>query len=63
MTETPNLRWFEEFPKCRCGKVANGILQGEANESYGHHCTKCAEKRLRDSQKVNEARVKQRAAT
>lgn len=56
MDETPNLRWFEEFPRCgRCGKIAQGILRGTANESYGHHCSSCAHKRLRASEKVRTA--------
>lgn len=53
MSETPNLRWFEETDrKCSCGKRATGILRGERNESYGPHCKRCAEKRLRASEKV-----------
>ncbi len=51
MTETTELRWFEEFSRCRCGKRAHGILRGSRNESYGPHCTKCANKRLRDSER------------
>lgn len=52
MTETPNLRWFEAFPNCRCGKKSEGILRGVGNESYGHHCRKCAGQRLKDSAKA-----------
>ena len=53
MGETVHLRWFEEFPKCyRCGKVSHGILRGDVNQSYGHHCTKCATKRLKDSERA-----------
>ena len=55
MTESIFLRWFEEFPKCPCGKVAGGILRGGRNESYGHHCRACANRRLRDSQKALKA--------
>jgi len=56
-TESPELRWFElQDCKCaRCGKPATGVLRGSRNESYGHHCTKCAEKRLKDSAKRREA--------
>ena len=55
MTETTRLRWFEEFPKCaQCGKKSRGILRGLANDSYGHHCKKCADKRLKDSAKARE---------
>lgn len=50
MSETPRLRWFEAYSSCRaCAKPAAGILRGEGNESYGPHCRKCAECRLRAS--------------
>lgn len=53
MAETTQLRWFEQFPRCaRCGKTAQGILRGSCNESYGHHCLRCAERRLKDSEKA-----------
>lgn len=53
MSETTELRWFEKFPKCaRCGKTAEGILRGTQNQSYGYHCSRCAEKRLKDSAKA-----------
>lgn len=52
LSETPRLRWFEAYPKCRCGKPAAGILRGDRNESYGGHCKGCATKRLRASEKV-----------
>lgn len=60
MSETPDLRWFEQQThKCwMCGKPATGILRGFRNESYGHHCKKCAEKRLKDSAKVREREAK-----
>lgn len=54
MSETPNLRWYDEFPNCGCGKVAGGILRGVGNESYGYHCKRCAERRLKASAKVRE---------
>lgn len=38
MGETPSLRWFDEIPKCPCGKLAQGRLMGERNDSYGWHC-------------------------
>jgi len=48
--ETPNLRWFEAYPPCgRCSKRADGILRGVGNDSYGAHCRRCAERRLKDS--------------
>lgn len=56
MNETPHLRWFENTErKCSCGKPATGILRGSFNESYGHHCTKCAECRLKASELVRKA--------
>ncbi|WP_156028986.1 hypothetical protein [Sphingobium sp. DC-2] len=55
MAETPNLRWFEAYSTCRmCSKRADGILRGLQNESYGPHCKKHAEQRLKASQKVRE---------
>lgn len=52
MSETTRLRWFEEYSSCRqCGKRADGILRGENNDSYGPHCRKCADKRLRASER------------
>jgi len=52
--ETTELRWFEEFPGCSCGKPSRGILRGAQNQSYGHHCKKCAEQRLKASKKIRE---------
>jgi len=50
IAETTELRWFEEYGECRrCGKQAAGILLGVTNNSYGPHCKKCADKRLKDS--------------
>lgn len=56
MAETPDLRWFENTErKCAsCGKRATGILRGSRNESYGPHCARCAERRLKASRKVRE---------
>lgn len=51
MSETPNLRWFDEYSKCRCGKPSAGILRGVGNASYGDHCKACAAKRLKASQR------------
>ena len=52
--ETTELRWFvtTERQCARCGKRATGILRGTANESYGPHCGRCADKRLKDSEKA-----------
>lgn len=55
--ETADLRWFERTDmKCgQCGKRATGILRGVRNESYGHHCQRCADKRLKASEKARKA--------
>lgn len=55
MSETTDLRWFESFPRCGCGKFSQGILRGSLNQSYGHHCARCAERRLKASEKVRAA--------
>ena len=56
MGETTELRWFEQIPTCsRCGKLAQGRLMGSMNQSFGWHCLKCANKRLKDSEKAREA--------
>ena len=52
LSESPNIQWFEAFPRCRCGKASAGILRGTRNESYGHHCKACADKRIRNSERV-----------
>ena len=57
MTETTNLRWFEEFNKCPCGRYAQGILRGLRNESYGPHCRRCAARRLKASNKLKDAQT------
>jgi hypothetical protein len=51
MTENTRLRWFDPHPRCRCGRVAEGVLRGDGNESYGYHCKRCAVKRLKDSER------------
>ncbi len=58
MTEVINLRWFEEFGKCPCGRYAQGILRGTRNESYGPHCKRCAASRLKASDKIKDAETK-----
>lgn len=58
MSETPHLRWFEAFARCPCGKPSAGILRGVGNESYGPHCRKCAERRLRASELVRKKEEK-----
>jgi hypothetical protein len=59
MTESTELRWFEVTDrKClQCGKHATGVLRGSQNESYGPHCQRCADKRLRDSEKARKAKA------
>jgi translation initiation factor 2 beta subunit (eIF-2beta)/eIF-5 len=53
LEDTPSLRWFDKYPACRmCGKKAEGLLMSDRNESYGAHCQKCADKRLKVSAKV-----------
>ena len=56
--ETTELRWFEDLPRCGCGRPSAGILRGSRNESYGHHCKRCAEKRLRASERARAALAK-----
>ena len=60
MSETPNLRWFGEFPKCPRGKTANGILYGSQNESYGHWCRRYASRPLEDSERARAVLAKTR---
>jgi len=59
MSETIELRWFENTDRSciQCGKRASGILRGSRNESYGPHCERCANKRLKASKKAR-SRVK-----
>ena len=55
LDETPYLQWFDQFPSCRmCGKAATGNLMSIRNESYGAHCKKCADGRLKRSKQVRE---------
>lgn len=62
LRESPDIRWFEQREsKCdRCGKAAQGILRGSQNESFGPHCKRCAEKRIKDSAKAREQLAKER---
>lgn len=55
LSESPEIRWFEAFPKCRCGKMAAGLLRGTQNQSYGYHCKSCADKRIKASAAVRAA--------
>ncbi len=58
--EVPDLRWFESTEhKCQqCGERAVGILRGTRNESWGYHCQRCADKRLKASAKAREDAAK-----
>jgi hypothetical protein len=63
LRETPELRWFDPFASCAmCGKSAAGLLRGSRNESYGAHCQRCADKRLKLSAQVREALAKEQSA-
>jgi hypothetical protein len=63
LRETPDLRWFDPFASCQmCGKSAAGLLRGVRNESYGAHCQRCADKRLKQSQNVREMLAKEQSA-
>jgi hypothetical protein len=64
LNESPEIRWFEKYSGCRmCRKPSAGILRGTQNQSFGDHCVKCADKRIRDSKKAREqiARAEARA--
>lgn len=53
LEDIPNLRWFDKYPSCRmCGKKADGLLMSDRNDSYGAHCLKCADRRLKLSAKI-----------
>lgn len=53
LSESPHIRYFSAYPNCSgCGKTAQGVLYGTSNESYGAHCRKCADKRIRASADV-----------
>jgi hypothetical protein len=53
LDEDPDIQWFEKFPSCRfCPKPSAGILRGRSNQSYGHHCERCAKKRLADAKQA-----------
>ena len=59
MTENPDIRWFDAFPSCqRCRKPSNGILRGVGNASFGYHCRRCADKRLKDRDREHNNNLK-----
>ena len=55
LDEATEIRWFEKYPRCSCGKTATGILRGTQNQSFGYHCDRCASKRLKASAKERES--------
>jgi len=55
MMETTELRYFSQYARCRCGKRSHGVLYGKGNDSYGPHCSRCASRRLHDSEAEREA--------
>lgn len=63
MDESPHVQWFEPYSKCRCGKPAAGVLRGTRNESFGAHCKRCAEKRIKDSLRVRKQIAERETAT
>lgn len=63
LSETPDLRWFNPYPRCRiCGKRPDGVLMSVRNESYGEHCQRCADKRLKASKSVREQIAREKSA-
>lgn len=55
LEESPEVQWFDAHSSCRvCGKKSDGILRGLRNQSYGEHCRKCAERRIKAAKKVRE---------
>lgn len=57
-----NLRWFDAYPSCICGKPARGVLRGIGNASYGPRCQRCADRELKAADKAREALAKAGAA-
>lgn len=55
LDESPDLQWFKAYPSCReCGRPSAGLLMSRRNESYGDHCRKCADKRIKRSKQIRE---------
>lgn len=55
MKGNPNLRWFDTYPMCVCGKPARGLLRGLGNASYGPRCQSCADRELKAAEKARSA--------
>lgn len=51
----PDLRWFEAYSACVCGKAARGVLRGVGNASYGPRCQSCADRELKAADKARAA--------
>ena len=47
-------RWFDPIGRCRCGKAATGFLRGSRNDSYGPYCERCANARIKKTEKERE---------
>ena len=45
--ELDDARWFESIGKCRCGKPANGWVNGRHNQKMETCCQKCGEARVK----------------
>jgi len=59
MAYPDQVQWFDPLGACfNCGKPATGTLRGPRNESYGHACLQCAERRLNVAWKAREAETK-----
>lgn len=50
-TEPDRARWFDALGTCACGKPANGILRGPANEAIEVCCERCAGRRIAKAQR------------
>lgn len=63
LDESPDLQWFKTYPTCReCGAKSDGLLMSRRNDSYGDHCRKCADKRLKRSKEIREELSRQEAS-
>jgi hypothetical protein len=55
------VRWFDALGSCICGKPATGVLRGPRNESYGAHCRRCAEARLKKAERERDREGKEKS--
>lgn len=61
MTYPDQARWFDALGVCDalgCKRPATGTVRGPRNDSYGHYCQRCADKRLAAARKAREAYAK-----